>query len=79
MAQDKIITETNGVISTTETRESRRNRVEELFKRIAFIAEACGKDIKTRDKLHKPLAEELWTISQEQLRLGELDQNFTGE
>lgn len=57
----------------TETRESRRKRVEDLFKRIAFLAEVYKNDIKTRDKLHKPLAEELWTISQKQLLLGELD------
>lgn len=57
----------------------RKNRVDLLFKQIAFIAESYKNDIKTRNKLHKPLAEELWTISQEQLRLGELNSNFTGE
>lgn len=54
------------------TQLQRKNRVDLLFKQIAFIAESYKNDIKTRDKLHKPLTEELWTITKEQLKLGEI-------
>ena len=54
----------------------RKNRVDLLFKQIAFIAESYKNDIKTRDKLHKPLAEELWTITKKQLELKELEQHL---
>jgi hypothetical protein len=54
----------------------RKNRVDLLFKQIAFIAESYKNDIKTRDKLYKPLAEELWTITKKQLELKELEQHL---
>lgn len=54
------------------TPQQRKNRVELLFKKIAFIAEST-KDKITRDKLIKPLAQELWQISKKQLELGELN------
>lgn len=57
----------------------RKEKVKDLFNKIAFIADLHKNDIKIRDKLHKPLAEELWTISKEQLRLGELDHLHKGE
>lgn len=59
------------------TKEQRKRRVDTLFKQIAFIAETHKNDIKTRDKFHKPLAEELWTITKEQLKLGELPNSTT--
>ena len=59
--------------------EDRKEKVKDLFNKIAFIADLHKNDIKTRDKLHKPLVEELWTISKEQLKLKELDHLHKGE
>ena len=54
------------------TPQQRKNRVDLLFKQIAFIAETYQNDINTRDKLIKPLSEELWEITQIQDKLNEI-------
>lgn len=60
------------------TPQQRKNKIDLLFQKIAFIAESI-KDISTRDKLIKPLSEELWTITKKQLELGELSHLHKGE
>ena len=52
--------------------EERARRVKELFIRIAMIADFT-KDKKERDAKIKPIAEELWAISQIQEANGELN------
>lgn len=52
--------------------EERRRKVDELFIRIAMVADFTD-DKKVRDTRIKPMAEELWAITQEQWKLGELD------
>ena len=64
--------------NTTMTKEERKAKVDLLFKQIAFIAEVKDDDHKTRDAIIKPLADELWSITQEQERLHELDHLRTG-
>lgn len=61
------------------TSEDRRKRVDLLFNQIAFIAEARSDNHSLRDELIKPLVSELWAITQEQDRLGELDYKRRGE
>jgi hypothetical protein len=50
----------------------RAERVDELFERIAFIAEITD-DVAHRDKIIKPMVEELYSITKEQWANGELD------
>ena len=53
------------------TPESRRLRVDELFNKIALIAQAYENNPKLRDELIKPMVAELWAITQQQEKLGE--------
>lgn len=53
--------------------EERKSKVDLLFKKIAFIAELSKDDKPNRDKLIKPLADELWAITQVQEQNGELN------
>lgn len=57
--------------------EQRARRVDELLERIAFIAD-LNDDKQQRDKLIKPLADELWAITQDQWKNGELDHLHEG-
>ncbi len=53
--------------------EWRRDRVKMLFSKIAFFADLNEGNPKQRDELIKPLSEELWAITKEQWKLGELE------
>ena len=53
--------------------EARKERVKLLFQRIALIADINHKWPTKRDELIKPLSEELWAITKEQWKLGELE------
>ena len=52
--------------------EERRRKVDELFIRIAMVADFT-EDKKVRDSRIKPMADELWAITKEQWKLGELE------
>lgn len=56
----------------------RRSKVDELFNKIALIADIKCDDIPLRDELIKPFVAELWAITQEQERLHELDYKRVG-
>lgn len=58
---------------------NRKNRVDYLFRTIEIIANRHENNKIIRDKLIKPLAEELWAISKIQLASGELDHLHKGE
>lgn len=53
--------------------ESRKQQVDDLFSKIALIAQIYDNDHTTRDELIKPLSEQLWLITQQQELLHELD------
>jgi len=61
------------------TSEQREQRVDELFKAIAFTAEAF--DYKKNDisKRIEPMVNELWAITQVQMKNHELDWKHKGE
>jgi hypothetical protein len=55
------------------TSADRAVRVKALFAKIAFIADVHKDDKVERDRLHKPLADELWQISKYQFDEKELN------
>ena len=61
------------------TLEQRALRVDELFNKIALMAQIYESNISKRDELIKPMVAELWAITQEQERLHELDYKRVGE
>lgn len=75
-----MIQEIRPITTTHEamTCEQRAKRVDELFKSIAFIAEAF--DYKKNDisERIKPMVDELWAITQCQEKLHELDYKRVG-
>ena len=71
-------------ISTTTTHEEmtceqRSKRVDELFRSIAFVAEAFDYKKNNIDKKIEPMVKELWALTQLQEKLGELDHKRRGE
>lgn len=60
------------------TLDQRKLRVEELFNKIALMAQIYESNHSKRDELIKPMVEELWAITQQQEKLHELDYKRVG-
>jgi hypothetical protein len=59
--------------------EQRATKVDELFNKIALMAQIYESNPQQRDELIKPMVAELWAITQEQEKLHELDYKRVGE